>query len=112
MTELTPGNDQLRKKLETMDPEPELVYRRMNFPEGVPPEYEWTGPDENLRRYGGGGVQRMTLETWLRISRLEELKGNGHIGPTGKGNLPRPKEHGGCECPSCRANTPAVEEAA
>jgi hypothetical protein len=109
---LTPANDKLRKQVETMDPQAELVYRRLNFPEGVPKEYAWTGPDENMRRYGGGGVQRMTLETWLELSLSEELKGGGHIGPTGKGNLPRPKEHGGCECPSCRANAEAVEEAA
>ena len=87
-----------------MKPEAELVYRRLNFPEGVPSEYDWTVPDDNVRRYGGGGVQRMTLATWRELSRIEEERGGGHINETGQGNLPRPREHGGCECALCIEN--------
>ena len=104
VTELTPANAQLRKQLEEMSERPELVYRRFNFPEGVPPEYEWTRPDDNMRRYGGGGLQRMTLDTWAALSKGEDSRGDGHVGETGVGNLPRPKEHGGCECAVCREN--------
>ena len=104
VTELTPANAQLRKQLEEMSERPELVYRRFNFPEGVPAEYEWTRPDDNMRRYGGGGLQRMTLNTWADLSRWEDSRRNGPVGPTGVGNLPRPKEHGGCECAVCREN--------
>ena len=104
VTELTPTNDQLRKQMEEMDPAAELVYRRFNFPEGVPAEYEWTDPDENMRQYGGGGLQRMTVETWLNLSWREAENGAAHVGMTGVGNLPRPKEHGGCECEVCRQN--------
>lgn len=104
ITELTPSNAALRKKAGSMDPKPELVYRRLHFPEGVPPEYNWTGPAENARKYGGGGIQRLWFETWLEVSKREEQRPGSHIGPTGEGNLPRPQEHGGCECPLCRAN--------
>lgn len=112
VTELTPGNDRLVEKALKMDPLPELVYRRLNFPEGVPQEYDWTGPEENVRRYGGGGLQRMTFETWIIASRREEQNGTGHIGPVGKGNLPRPKEHGECECGVCVRNADLVDDQA
>jgi len=104
VTELTPGNAEIAERASKMEPPPELVYRRLNFPERVPPEYDWTDPDENMRRYGGGGVQRMTYDRWVAVKEREEARGNGHVGPTGGGNLPRPKEHGGCECAVCQAN--------
>lgn len=104
VTELTPRNDEMAERGMKMEPLPELVYRRLNFPEGVPTEYDWTDPDDNMRRYGGGGIQRMTFDTWLAVKEQEEARGDGHIGPTGIGNLPRPKEHGGCECAVCRGN--------
>ncbi len=104
MTELTPGNAEPAERGMKMEPPPELVYRRLNFPEGVPSEYGWTEPDENMRRYGGGGLQRMTFDTWMTIRGKEEARRDGHIGGTGKGNLPRPKEHGGCECRVCQEN--------
>ena len=104
VTELTPPNDRLRERAERMEEEPELLYRRLNFPEGVPSEYEWTGPDENTRHYGGGGIQRMAYDTWLEVSRKEEKAEGGHIGETGSGSLPRPKEHGECECALCVEN--------
>lgn len=93
-----------------MEEEPDLVYRRLNFPEGVPLEYDWTGPDENLQRYGGIGIQRMTFQTWLEVIRREEAKDEGHIGPTGKGNVPRPKQRGGCDCEVCTANAWMLDE--
>lgn len=112
VTELTPGNNELRKRTQNMKPQPELVYRRFNFPEGVPSEYDWTLPDENMRRYGGGGVQRMTVDTWLSVSAAEESNGGEHVGPIAKGNLPRPKEHGECECDTCIANARLLKDAA
>jgi hypothetical protein len=109
VTELYPGNAQLLEKAGKMDPPPELVYRRLNFPEGVPEEYLWSLPpdSEDLREYGGLAIQRMTFETWNDIRLAEESRVDGHIGPTGKGNLPRPKEHGPCKCRVCLAPEPA-----
>lgn len=104
VTELYPGNEQLLQRARRMEPLPDLVYRRLNFPEGVPLEYDWTGADENMRKYGGVGVQRMEFTTWLEVTRKEQERADGHVGPTGRGNLPRPKERGGCECPVCRRN--------
>jgi hypothetical protein len=107
-TELFPGNEELIEISRKMNAPPELVYRRLHFPDGVPPEYHWTTKDENVRQYGGLGIQRMTTETWLDLIQRERYRAGGHLGPTGVGNLPRPKEHGECECPVCTRNDQAL----
>ena len=110
-TEYVPTNAELRKMGEESEAVPQMVYRRMNFPDGVPVEYKWTNSHEvescekTLKGewceqcapflHGGAGIQRMTYETWLEISEKEELREGGHAGITGVGNLPRPKERGG-----------------
>ena len=88
-----------------MWPPPEFVYRRLNFPNGIPHQYDWVGViDENHRKLGGCGIQRMEVDTWLQVIEREAKREDGHIGPTGVGNLPRPKQTGGCECATCTAN--------
>ena len=37
----------------------------------------------------------MTFRTWQEVIAREAERGDGHAGPTGVGNLPRPKERGG-----------------
>lgn len=103
-TTLYPSNRDLVERGQTMDPPPELVYRRFHFPDGVPAEYSWAVPDPALRQRGVFGTQRMTIDTWLEMSNHEMSCGDRHVGPTGRGNLPRPKERGGCDCPVCTAN--------
>jgi hypothetical protein len=114
-TEYFPPNtellDEIRKAREKGEAEPQMVYRRMNFPDGVPPEYGWA----NLHRQeqceqtqagawcarcqveerGGCGIQRMSYETWLEVIERETDTPGQHAGPTGVGNLPTPKERGG-----------------
>jgi hypothetical protein len=114
-TEYVPSNDELIREnqaaVDKGDAVPRMVYRRMNFPDGVPAEYAWTNLHENetcelaqagewcalcqVRERGGHGIQRMTYETWLRVIEREKESPGGHAGPTGVGNLPRPKERGG-----------------
>jgi len=109
ITKLYPSNEKLIEQGKTMLPPPELVYRRMFFADGIPPEYYWTTEDEAKRKAGGcGGIQRMTVDTWLDVID-EEKEGNGHLGTCG-GNLPRPKERGGCECAVCVGNAKIFEE--
>ncbi len=100
-TELFPSNEKLLKKGNEMDPAPELVYRRLNFPGGVPREYHWVTRDEVKRRYGGLAIQRMTFATWVKTVKLERRRTDGHIGMTGVENVPRPKERGECHCEPC-----------
>jgi hypothetical protein len=102
VTTLFPSNEKLIEAGQKMFPPPELIYRRLNFRDGVPPEYAWTGSATNPT--GRHGVQRMTVDTWLDVIEREKLRPDGHIGPTGVGNLPRPKERGGCNCPTCTHN--------
>lgn len=104
ITEFYPSNEKLIEEGQAMDPLPDLVYRRLNFLDGIPPEYAWTSNDPDQRAQGGCGIQRMTIDAWLQVIENEKLSGTGHIGPTGVGNLPRPKERGGCECPLCTQN--------
>ena len=114
-TEFIPSNEELlqeiAKKMDQGEDEPAMVYRRMNFPDGVPPEYGWTNAHdmaaceltaagkwcEGCARFlhGGHGIQRMTFRTWQEVIAREAERADGHAGPTGVGNLPRPKERGG-----------------
>ncbi|MBV9267000.1 MAG: hypothetical protein JO061_12595 [Acidobacteriaceae bacterium] len=57
-----------------------------------------------MTRSAGCGIQRMTIDTWLDVIERERERGDGHIGPTGVGNLPRPEANGGCDCPVCTKN--------
>ena len=100
-TTLYPPNRTLLERKEKMDPPPNIVYRRLNFVDGVPPEYYWATNDPRRREFGGHGIQRMAVETWLETIAEEERRGTGHLGPCSD-PLPRPKERGGCECPACR----------
>lgn len=108
VTTLYPPNDELIKEGQAMLPAPDMVYRRLHFVHGVPPEYYWTTDDSTAREMGGMGTQRMTVDTWLDVIEREKASGTGHIGPCG-GNLPRPEERGGCECAVCTHNRAVLE---
>ena len=97
-----------------MWPAPELVYRRFNFVNGIPEEYHWAADDPQKRQYGGAGIQRMTVDTWLETIEHEKNRADGHLGPTPKGigNLPRPKERGGCDCEVCTKNQAILDRRA
>lgn len=109
VTHLYPSNERLIEHGKTLDPPPDLIYRRLEFLGPIPPEYAWTAAHPEEFEHGGAGVQRMTPETWLSVIQREAAAGSGHIGPTGVGNLPRPKERGGCECPTCSHNRAILE---
>lgn len=104
VTRAYPSNEDLIKRGRKMNPPPTYVYRRLNFVKHIPPEYVWVTNNPDRRRNGGFCVQRMTVETWLAVIEREAANGDGHIGMTGVGNMPRPKERGTCSCPVCTAN--------
>jgi hypothetical protein len=106
VTTLYPSNEDLIKEGKKMMPPPTLIYRRLHFPDGVPDPYRWTTGEENWER-GGCGIQRMTVDTWLQVTREEAASGTGHVLPVG--NLRRPKERGGCECEVCVGNAEILE---
>lgn len=121
VTMLYPSNENLLERGKAMWPPPDLVYRRFNFPDGVPEEYRWVGMTEQRATLGGSGLQRMSPDTWLRLMEQEaEIPRPGfkssiaprHVGPTGVGNLPRPRERGECECPVCRRNQEILDRQA
>ncbi|MBV9266067.1 MAG: hypothetical protein JO061_07860, partial [Acidobacteriaceae bacterium] len=102
VTTLSPSNEQLIEEGKAMLPAPEVVYRHLHFPDGVPDEYAWAVPDKRARKAGGSGVQRMTIDTWLDVIERESERADGHIGATGVGNPPSEQENG-CKCPVCAA---------
>jgi hypothetical protein len=110
VTKLFPPNEELLKDVQKMDALPELVYRRLHFTHGIPPEYHWTAQSTpELFETGGAGIQRMTFELWKQVIEREAATGTGHIGPTGVGNLPRPEHRGGCDCHVCAHNREILE---
>ncbi|HEY3935798.1 MAG TPA: hypothetical protein VGL97_00080 [Bryobacteraceae bacterium] len=111
VTALYPSNAEMLEQLEEMDPAPELVYRRLNFREGVPAEYYWATSDAERRQWGGHGIQRMTVARWLATLAKEAANGDGHIGRCDE-PMPRPKERGGCDCPVCTASQARLDREA
>jgi hypothetical protein len=108
-TTLYPSNDKLIELGQAMLPPPEFVYRRINFPDGIPHQYDWTGVRDDLhRQLGGCCLQRMTVRTWLEQIDKEFLRLDGHIGPTSVMNLPRP--NGECSCPTCTESQRILHE--
>jgi hypothetical protein len=98
-TVLFPSNEKLIEHGQTMDPPPELVYRRIHFVDGVPPMYYYITEREDRRKNGGLAIQRMTVETWLAVVEKEKARGDGHL--MGVPFLPRPEERGICDCDVC-----------
>ena len=111
VTTLYPPNEVLIREGKAMDPPPELVYRRLYFVNGIPPEYLWAVKQQDTEKQvrGGSGVQRMTVDTWLEVIEREKASGSPHLGPTGVGNLPRPRDRGGCDCEVCTKNLEILE---
>jgi hypothetical protein len=99
ITTLYPSNEELWEEGRAMIPPPTLVYRRLNFVDGVPPEYLWTTNDPVTIEFGGMATQRIRLETWLALIEKEKASGTGHL--QGCEIMPRPEERGGCDCESC-----------
>jgi hypothetical protein len=98
-----PNNEEVekmiaRKQEETGRPV-ELVYRRLNFINGIPEEYKWVTEDHQVRKFGGLGIQRLRVADW-REHILDET--SGHVTPS-KFHMPRPEDRGGCDCPACRS---------
>ena len=100
-TELFPSNEVLIKEGQAKWPPPELVYRRLNFVDGIPDVYAWVGiDDENHRKLGGLAIQRMSVDTWLDQIEEEARRTDGHLSPVIC--LPRSRDNGECFCPTCQ----------
>lgn len=110
VTKFFPPNEELLKQYQTANPPPDLVYRRLEFVGSIPPAYHWAAESTpELFETGGAGIQRMTLDTWREVIKREQASGTGHIGPTGVGNLPRPKHRGACDCRVCTQNQEIID---
>jgi hypothetical protein len=95
-----PPNDEFTRMLEDMDPQPDLIYRRMNFICGVPKQYMWTEPSKNARLNGGHALHRMKAEEWPHVMEEERLNGNKFVVPAPE-QQPRPEQFGPCPCARC-----------
>jgi hypothetical protein len=108
-----PANEEVEKMIAKKEEETgrpvELVYRRLNFINGIPDEYAWTTSDPLRRKFGGMGIQRLRVEDW-RQHILEE-EPNGHLRRSDF-QMPRPEDRGGCQCRLCRAMAERLEQEA
>jgi hypothetical protein len=105
-----PSDKELLERKQKMSTTPDLVYRRLYFMNGVPPEYYWTTSDEKIRESGGMGIQRLRPDDWLKVMEEEKALGTGHLLPSF--SMPRPEERGGCDCEVCTRNRKILEEEA
>ncbi|MGC2657254.1 MAG: hypothetical protein WA324_04700 [Bryobacteraceae bacterium] len=75
VADFTPSNDELAAEIEQKKVRPTLLYRRLNFPDGVPSKYQWTRPRSGMATRGGMAAQRMTIETWEKLREIERESG-------------------------------------
>ena len=81
VTEFIPSNDELEQMIDAAGRKPDLIYRRLFFPVGVPELYGWTRPRIGQAELGGLAVQRLTLDEWRNLLEKERL--TGHVESTG-----------------------------
>lgn len=85
VTQFYPSNEEMEKRIETANPKPDFIYRRLFFPDGVPAQYQWTRPRKGQATNGGLAMQRMTVDTWLSLRAME--RETGHAVSTGQVTL-------------------------
>ena len=103
VTTFYPPNDEFERLRLEMDPPPALIYRRLNFVHGVPWEYGWTNPPEQVAIWGGCLLQRMKVEEWPKVMQRERAIGNRLALPCDNPQE-RPPELGPCPCDRCTKN--------
>ena len=101
-----PPNAEFERLRHELDPPPVLIYRRLNFINGVPREYEWTNPTVSVRQFGGHYLHRLTIDEWL--SALEQERHEGNVRVVFRRGQPRPPEFGPCPCDRCTAEREAA----
>ena len=82
-TEMRPSNDAILRQLDRKSPyPPEEIYRKFEFPQGIPPEYHCFTDREDYRREKGHTIEQwISLENWREIVAREEALGTGHALP-------------------------------
>jgi hypothetical protein len=95
-----PPNAEFDRLLREMNPQPDLIYRRLNFVHGVPDVYLWTKPPDDIRIYGGHWLHRMLVKDWPGIMAAESLLTDHHLIPS-PNPQPRPEIYGPCPCAVC-----------
>jgi hypothetical protein len=101
VSQFFPSNAELEKELLDMDPQPTLIYRRLNFIHGVPNEYLWTHPSPSVRIRGGLFLHRMLPADWPEVMERERLQGANHHATASRRPQPRPEAYGPCPCADC-----------
>jgi hypothetical protein len=83
LTEFAPSNDAILRQLDRQSPHPpEEVYRKFEFPQGMPPEYHCFTDREDYRRERGHTIEQwLSLDAWRETARREEALGTGHALP-------------------------------
>ena len=78
-TSCSPGNEEILARAAQSSPKPAMVERVINFPQGVPAEYNWLAPNSIQKLVDCWAVQRMFYEDWLELTELEKAAATGHI---------------------------------
>jgi hypothetical protein len=101
VTTFYPPNEEFERLRLAKEPQPTLIYRRLNFVGGVPGEYSWTAPPTpESATYGGHCLIRLTVNDWIDVMETERLRGCDRVLQP-RAMQPRPEEYGPCPCPRC-----------
>ncbi len=80
-TSYYPSNQELIKEAAERRRLPIFFERYISFPNGVPPEYEWTRANDFQKCRETMGVQKMSYKMWLDLIEREAASGSNHVGP-------------------------------
>jgi hypothetical protein len=85
-TEMRPSNDAILRQLDRKSPyPPEEIYRKFEFPQGMPPEYHCFTDREDYRRERGHTIEQwISSDNWRELAAREEALGTGHALPRRK----------------------------
>ncbi len=97
-----PPNEQFEKERLDLDPPAQLIYRRIHFVNGVPAEYLWTDPPEQIRNHGGLILHRLTPDLWATVLSRERNQNHTQVLAPDY-YIKRPEAFGPCPCDRCTA---------
>jgi hypothetical protein len=83
LTEMKPSNDAILRQLDRKSPyPPEEIYRKFEFPQGIPPEYHCFTDREDYRREKGHTIEQwFSPDNWRELAGREEKLETGHALP-------------------------------
>ena len=81
ITTCSPSNEQVMKDVAKRSERPLFLTRTLNFPRGIPPEYDWACHTDMQQTFPCIARQTVLYSQWLDVIEREKSTPGGHLGP-------------------------------